>query len=71
MAKVPAQGVREGVDMNAVKDFSLGAVVVALDGLNADGAAVDWAVDEAVRRGRPVHIVASGSRTPRSHRWRR
>lgn len=57
--------------MSAVKDFSLGAVVVALDGLNPDGAAVDWAVDDAVRRGRPVHIVASGGRTPPSHHWRR
>jgi nucleotide-binding universal stress UspA family protein len=46
--------------MYAVKDPSLGAVVVALDGQNADGAAVDWAVDEAVRPGRPLHLVATG-----------
>lgn len=46
--------------MNAVKDVSLGAVVVALDGLNPDGAAIDWAVDDAVRRGRPLHLVATG-----------
>ena len=46
--------------MYAVKDPNLGAVVVALDGQNADGAAVDWAVDEAVRPGRPLHLVATG-----------
>ena len=49
--------------MSVVKDLSLGAVVVALDGQNADGAAVDWAVDEAVRRGRPLHLVATGEQS--------
>lgn len=42
------------------KHLGLGAVVVALDGQNPDGPAVDWAVDEAVRRGRPLHIVSTG-----------
>jgi nucleotide-binding universal stress UspA family protein len=42
------------------KDRSFGAIVVALDGLDPTGPAIAWAVAEAVRRGRPLHVVATG-----------
>ena len=42
-----------------VKHLSFGAVVVGLDGREPDGAALAWALGEAVRRDRPLYLIAT------------
>src|SRR5674476_170005 len=46
---------------NAVnsKPSPMGAIVVGVDGSASSDLALDWAVDEATRRGLPLHIIHS------------
>ncbi|MEO3937743.1 universal stress protein [Dermatophilaceae bacterium Soc4.6] len=46
-------------DLTSTTDPSHGAVVVGLDADGSASAALDWAVEDAVRRHRPLHLVCA------------
>ena len=57
----PLPTCRGSVDHGAMDTIGSQTIVVGIDGSTTSDAALAWAVEEAARRGMPLHLVSAGT----------